>query len=399
MARRGQVGHIEVSGKYYVVRFWHYPPEGKRILRKEKICPISGHGYLPRGERRRRALEIIEEAGVNSAQQFNDAHVETTFQEQAEWFFNHVEQRKRSPVKPKTLETWRYTASKWLYPALGDLPLGTVSNATVKPLVGKMQEAGLSAKSIHSYIGLVKLVVASKVDGDGEQMFPRKWNHEFLDMPIVAGQHRPTFTAEAAARIVGAAAGQDRVLFALLAGTGLRIGEALGLEIRHFTPDCRTITVEQSVWKGQIQTPKTLNAYRQVDLCPALAELLRASIRDRRDGLVFANRQGKPLSQTNLLHRLLYPILEKLGVEKCGFHAMRRFRVTWLRKKRVPEDLIRFWIGHADKTVTDGYSQLREDAEYRRIVAEQTGLGFDLPDTLIPVIPSAVVQEAVEIEC
>jgi len=49
--------------------------------------------------------------------------------------------------------------------------------------------------------------------------------------------------------------------------------------------------------------------------------------------------------------------------------------------------------------VTDGYSRLSEDVGYRRIVAEQTGLGFDLPGTLIPVIPSSVAEKVVEVEC
>lgn len=394
MARRGQVGKIEKWGKHYTVRFWKYTADGPRRLMRVKICPVSGPGSMPKGERRRRALEIVEQAGVNSVEKFSETHVDTTFRQQAEWFFKHVEQRKRRPVKPKTLETWQYAANKWLYPALGDLLLAQVNNATVKPLVEKMQDTGCSAQTIHAYIGLVKLIVASKVDEDGEQVFPRKWNHEFLDMPIIENQHRPAFTAEATTKIVGAATGRNRMLFALLAGTGLRIGEALGLEIRHISDDCRTITIEQSVWNGQIQTPKTPNAYRQVDLAPALADLLKTFIGDRREGLVFANRTGRPLSQTNLLHRALYPILEKLEMEKCGFHAMRRFRVTWLRKSRVPEDLIRFWLGHADKSVTDGYSQLSEDIEYRRMVAVQTGVGFELPDALEPMIPSTGEEKA-----
>jgi hypothetical protein len=40
---------------------------------------------------------------------------------------------------------------------------------------------------------------------------------------------------------------------------------------------------------------------------------------------------------------------------------------------------LRFWIGHADKSVTDGYSKAKEDVEFRRFTAEQAGLGFDLP--------------------
>jgi integrase len=94
------------------------------------------------------------------------------------------------------------------------------------------------------------------------------------------------------------------------------------------------------------------------------------------------------LSQTNLLRRDLHPILKQLGQSKSGFHAFRRFRTTWLRKNRTPEDLIRFWLGHAVETVTDGYSKLRDDTEYRREVADQVGLGFEIPAQALDVVPN-----------
>jgi hypothetical protein len=37
-------------------------------------------------------------------------------------------------------------------------------------------------------------------------------------------------------------------------------------------------------------------------------------------------------------------------------------------------------MGHANKSVTDKYAeQLKEDVEWRKEVAEKTGLGFSLP--------------------
>ena len=51
---------------------------------------------------------------------------------------------------------------------------------------------------------------------------------------------------------------------------------------------------------------------------------------------------------------------------------------TWLRKQSAPEDLIRFWLGHANKSVTDVYSKLKEDVTFRKKVAEQVGIGFEL---------------------
>jgi integrase len=379
MARRGQVGTIAVSGKWYVVRFWKYPVGQDRIHASERICPVSGEGALPKGERRRKANEIVAASGVNDSQTFVEATNGVTFREQMIWFLDHAMNRKRKPVKPATLFSWTNCANKWLNPNLGDIPLASINNAAVKMLVARMHDSGLSAKTITTYIGLVKLVVASAVDKNGEQLFPRKWNHEFIDLPIVDGQRQPTFPTETMTMIIQKADGQDRVLFALLAGTGLRAGEALGLEVKHLSDGCQTITVEQSCWQGAIQTPKTKNAYRQVDLSPTLANLIKSFVGDRRCGLLFANQTGRPLSQTNLLRRSLHPILRELGAEKAGFHAMRRFRTTWLRRQRAPEDLIKFWLGHSESSITDSYSKLAADAEFRKQVAEKVGTGFEVP--------------------
>jgi integrase len=388
MARRGQVGTIAKSGRWYVVRFWKYPPGKDRIHASEKICPIRGEGALTKGERRCKANEIIAASGVNCAQKFIETTHGTTFREQAKWFLEHSMTRNRKPVKPATSQSWQNCVDKWLNPNLGDIPLSGINNATVKELVAKMHEAKLAPKSITNYVGLVKLVVGSAVDKNGEQLFSRKWNHEFIDLPIVEKQHQPTFTPETMTAIVQKAHGAERVLYSLLAGSGLRIGEALGLEVKHLSDDCLTITIEQSCWEGRVQTPKTSNAYRQIDVSPELANLLKTYVTGRQTGLLFTNKVGKPLSQTNLRRRSLHPILEELKVPKEGFHTMRRFRATWLRKKRAPEDLIKFWLGHAEQSVTDGYSKLKDDLDFRKKVAEEIGTGFVIPDFVEkPMIP------------
>jgi hypothetical protein len=51
---------------------------------------------------------------------------------------------------------------------------------------------------VNTYSQVVKSVVASAVNEEGEQLFPRKWNHEFVDMPVVdkSKQNTPHFTSE-----------------------------------------------------------------------------------------------------------------------------------------------------------------------------------------------------------
>ena len=68
--------------------------------------------------------------------------------------------------------------------------------------------------------------------------------------------------------------------------------------------------------------------------------------------------------------------LKKAGVP--GFHSLRRFRTTHLRMQQCPEDLIRFWLGHGSNSVTDRYSKVAEQREWRKEWAEKVGLGFEL---------------------
>jgi hypothetical protein len=133
---------------------------------------------------------------------------------------------------------------------------------------------------------------------------------------------------------------------------------------------------------GKEQDPKTENAVRDVDLCSDLAEMLKDYIGNRTNGFLFHTDSGKPLSQRNILRDGLNPILAKLNLKQNGkgFHSFRRFRVMHLRKSRVPWDLEKFWIGFANKDVADKYAaQLKDDVEWRKDVAEKTGLGFALP--------------------
>ena len=89
----------------------------------------------------------------------------------------------------------------------------------------------------------------------------------------------------------------------------------------------------------------------------------------------------------------LHPLLEGLGQPKSGAHAFRRFRATWLRKQHAPEDLIRFWLGHANKSVADLYSKLKDDLTFRKKIAEEVGIGFELPAEKVEVAPCCTHTE------
>ena len=401
MSRRsGQNGCIQEDGNWYVVRFWKdVAGRQKRQRVRERICPASGPGKLSASERKRKAKEIIEASGADSAEYFERvvrSNLGITFREQAEIWLEKMRNRKRKPVAPSTLANWERCLKNWLDPNIGDMPLNSIGNLALKNLGATMVKGGLGASAIRSYANAVKMVVASAVSEEGDALYPRKWNHDFIDLPEDKNPKQPTLIGDVVTAIVGAPKEKHyRMLYALCASAGLRLGEALGIDIRNVSLDCTTIKICQIAWRGQIHDYlKSDNGKREVDLHPMIAAMLKDFVGERKSGLLFSTRTGRQLSQSNILRRSLHPILAKLQQPKTGCHAFRRFRITWLRKNSVPEDLITFWHGHAVKTVTDSYSKLRDDAEFRKKVAENVGLGFDLPFEKAVIGPSGPKIEA-----
>jgi integrase len=399
MSRRsGQNGCIQKDGNWYVVRFWRdVAGQEKRQRVRERICPISGPGKLSASERKRKAKELIAASGADTAEHFETvvrSNNGITFREQAEIWLEQMKNRKRKPVAPSTLTTWECCLENWLNPNIGHVPLDSIKNLALKNLGIKMVEGGLGESAIRGYTNVVKMVVASAVNEEGEELYPRKWNHSFIDLPRIRSPKQPSFTGAAVTGIVaGARKDKYQLLFALCGGTGLRFGEALGIKVQDISPDCSTIKIVQKAWRSQIHDfLKTDSGSREIDLCLALAAMLKEYLDKHREalksGLLFQSRSGKPPHQSNILRRTLHPILENLNEPKCGCHAFRRFRITHLRKNGVPEDLINYWVGHAGKSVTDAYSKLKLDLAFRKEVAERVGLGFELPSKKTVIGPS-----------
>jgi len=356
----------------------------------ERLRKVISFGEATQTMAERKLRDHIRETQVDSLETFVEINSPaTTFKQQAQWWLDEmragriVSRKKRKPIKPATLAGYQ-AAVNWLNESIGSTPLADIKNEVAKQLVIRMRAADLADKTIVNYFQVVKAVVASAVSSEGEQLHPRNWNFHFIGLPVIdeKKQRKPSFTTSEVEQILTRAKGRYKVLFALLAGTGLRIGEALGLKIdEHLSGDFSTIKVRQSVWRGSVQTPKTDNAVREIDLPSSLAAFLKASVGGRTSGFLFQTESGRPMTQRNVLRDGLGKIQGNMHlVVGTGFHSFRRFRTAHLRKNRVPWDLQKLWLGHANKDVTDRYAeQLKEDVEWRKEEAEKAGLGFKLP--------------------
>lgn len=152
---------------------------------------------------------------------------------------------------------------------------------------------------------MAKAIVEFSLDADGEPVHKRTWNNNRIDLPLIdkREQLRPTLEADEISSLIAAATAEwERMLYILCAATGMRIAEGLDLHIANHIAGDGTLANVRCQVKGNkvVGYLKTGAAWRDIDLCPEVAELLMKYIGERK-GLLFPLKTGKtPMSYTNV---------------------------------------------------------------------------------------------------
>lgn len=182
-----------------------------------------------------------------------------------------------------------------------------------------------------------------------------------------------------------------RTMIGLIALTGLRIGELLGLRWRGLDLTAGTLRVLESVFEGQRQRPKTLRALRTIPFGPHAVRMLTAhrvrSLRTGPDELVFPNSNGEPLRESKLLTRVLQPAAERAGLGRLTWHHFRHVHSSLLSDLGVPVKIAQEQLGHASvQTTLNIYTHVVEGSH--RLAIEQ------LEARLFPSVPQVKEQDA-----
>ena len=310
------------------------------------------------------------------------------FKTQAETYLREAQTRRRNPIRPGTARIYQSYLDARILPYLGNFDLELIENGVAKDFIAGLNNASLAAQTVNDIFRVVKAVIASAVDSNGNELYPRKWNPDYIDLPVVSQTDRetPTITPEQVVQACQAADRQDRTLMTLLAASGLRIGEALALyaySAKRFHPEnttfwypsTGTISVNSTLKAGKVlPQPKTEAGRREIDLHPDINQYLIESglAEDAGNAPLFRSESGGTARIETI-----YDHLEDYGIQG-GFHAFRRFRITHLESQNVPRGLQMFWTGHAPRDVHETYIKMGRDLKTRRDWAIKAGYGFDL---------------------
>jgi integrase len=282
-------------------------------------------------------------------------------------------------LKPSTRSADKSRIKKHLLPEWGDLCMKDINSQRVQAMIAK-KHGEISPKSIRNLVATLRIMWnQAQARGYTQQAFfglvlPERGllNERFLSLDEMK-------------RLIEAAPEPYKTYLWILAETEVRAGEIGALPVRNLLLDQGAVKVTQSVWHGKIQTVKSLKGNRLCEISPQLVEHLRQYVRQWRPnqlGLLFATKNGTPWDTDVVRKRKLYPLLERLGIPRCGFHTFRHGNETVMDQESVPMAVRQTRLGHSDARTTMLYSHVVSE-DGRRFAAR---LGDLLAKSETPVM-------------
>lgn len=282
-------------------------------------------------------------------------------------FANRWDATVLSQHKPSTQSSTRSQLRRWLLPGLGDCPLKDLEGQRLQAFISVCKA---SPKTVRNLVATLRMMWNSA----------RAWGYVAHDpfgglvLPKRGLVNTFNLSLQEIRDVIGAATEPYRTFCMILAETGIRGGEICALRVDDLDLENAVIHVRQSVWRGKLQTVKSRKGNRRFPISPELAEHLQTYLRTWRPnapGLLFATANGTPWDHSLVRKRKFHPLLKKLGIEQCGFHAFRHGNATLLDQIGAPMAVRLNRLGHAEPQTTMNYTHA-VTADERR-TAEELG--------------------------
>lgn len=327
-------------------------------------------------------------------------YIEPTKMSVNEYLDQWLEAAARPRVREATHVWYRDLLKRHVRPSIGNARLSAVSSLDIQTIYAKMQQLGLSARTIRC----VHVVLSSAL----KQAI--KWRmlihnpSDSVEIPRVSRREMTALSPEETSRFLSAAADDKwAVLFNLAVTTGMRPEEYLGLQWKDVDLQSGILTVQRVLkWRSKkslenatagdsrdsasslaarveprvdswyFTEPKTARSRRSI---PFPASVVRALISHKAkqarhrlkagssyqdNDLVFATSEGTPLMRRNLDRRHFKPILTKANLKQSfRLYDLRHTCATLLLALNENPKVVSERLGHASISITlDTYSHV-----------------------------------------
>lgn len=272
-------------------------------------------------------------------------------------------------------------------PLLGKYKLAELDKTTYKRVFINALLEKYKPSTVELFHRLFKVAVNAAVD---DEIIPR---NRFNKISINQAEEADNFlTAQELKSFLNSAKDLENItnytLILLLAYTGLRKGEALGLKWNNIDFDNKTLTVERTRDNKGARDPKTDNSYRTILIDDELITQLKKYKKWCRellisfgrhlteDDYVFLSYQtGKPITD-NTPKYSVDRIVKKTGSKRITPHGLRHSHATILIGQRIPVKVIADRLGNTPQMILDVYGHTFKDLEEESVSAFEKALNI-----------------------
>jgi integrase len=279
-----------------------------------------------------------------------------------------------SGLAPRTIGDYRYNATKYVIPAVGNVPLVKLTPEHVEKMMTRLRDRGLT-RTVSFCRAVLRMAL-----GEAEKRARVARNVAALTKAPKkpATKLDDALDAAQAASVLQAASG-DRLeaLAVLVLMTGMRKGEAMRLRWPDIDLKAKTVTIRKAKSEAGVRTialpPMVVTALRE-HRRQQNVERMAATYWDD-VSVVFASTIGTPLDGRNVT-RWWHDLTIRAGVGRRRFHAARHTAATLMLNNGVPLEVVSKTLGHAGLAITaDVYAKVRPELQRSAADAMERVLG------------------------
>lgn len=287
----------------------------------------------------------------------------------------------RPDLSPKVRRGYQDNWRLRIEPKFGDWPVGKIDHESIQKWVNDLTELGLGPRTVRWIHSVLKMTL--DYASDSGQLVGRNPATRTKFPPMRATTHTYLTTAEVAALTL--ACGRQGDVVSLLAYTGLRFGEHIGLNVEDVDLKARRIRVRRSMTQvgGKLVegNPKSAAGRRSVPIPERLMPLLIKRLRGRRPGEpAICSPQGARLGLENWKRSVRWrQTIAEIGRPTLRVHDLRHTYASLTRRAGADLRLLQKSMGHASIMVTAHiYADLYDD-ELDDIASALDGLDDSRP--------------------
>jgi integrase len=283
-----------------------------------------------------------------------------TFKEYGEgWLSGYV----AANLQLGTQEKYEAVLRKHWFPAIGHLTVGDVTRVHIRTVLMNKTREGMKLSTARLLSDVIKSCLNAAVEDELIAKNPAARAGKML----TGGQSKKK--VEALSRGVTAfllQTAQEKIpdsypIILLLAKTGMRIGEALALQVNDIDFERREISVNRT-WgsrsriygEARINVPKGGKS-RRVDLSQGLCDTLKLYVNGRLDEKtewMFPASRGGPLNPDTFRSHIWKPLLKDAGLSYVNPHRLRHTYATILIENGESLVYIKEQLGHSSIKIT-----------------------------------------------